>query len=146
MRRPRRLKRAGSWLVGLAAALVAGGCGIVDSDRPSTGRVILTGLDGREVRVVLSNRFSVMENAVGDFRIRLHHADTIVRALPFDTIVPTGSQSQLLAEVTAWGPEIEQFQVRIQLDGDDTFQSIGPLDGSTRVRFVYLFGRILEVR
>jgi len=146
MRRPRRLKRAGSCLVGLAASVVAGGCGIVDSDRPSMGRVILAGHDGREVRVVLSNRFSVMENGAGDFQIRLHHADTLVRALPFDTIVPTGRQSQLLAEVTARGSEIERFQVRIQLDGDDTFQSVGPLDGYSRVRFVYLFGRVLEAR
>jgi len=146
MHRPRRLTRAGSCLVWLAALAVASGCGIVDSDRPKVGRVILAGQEGREVRLVLSNRFSVMENAAGEFRITLYQADTIVRALPFDTIVPTGSQSQLLAEATAWGPDIERFQARIQLDGEDAFQSIGPLDGYTRVRFVYLFGRVLEVR
>jgi hypothetical protein len=125
----------------LAAALAAtnAGCGLLDPPVPEHARVVLTGPEGANVRLVTSSKFLAGITAEGITRVEVVDADTFVVALPHDSRQRIRSDQRFLALAEAIEGETSQFRMQVFIDDSREYDAAGTLTAASLFRFVYTF-------
>jgi hypothetical protein len=125
----------------LAAALAAGtaGCGLLDPPVPEHARVVLTGPDGANVRLVTSSKFLAGITTEGITRVEVLAADTFVVALPHDSRQRIRADQRFLALAEAIEGETAEFRMQVFIDESREYDAMGTLSDASLFRFVYTF-------
>ena len=115
-----------SWMkwgvCGMVMALGLSACGWFDDPRPETVRLAFDGDAGKEVEIVVSQRFAARNTEAGGTVVNVATADTLFRTLPWDTIV------RLQGGNTALDPLRFFFQVKRLDEGVNLFAAEAYLD------------------
>lgn len=110
------------WMVA-AALLVAptAACDWFDDPSPDEARVSLDGPAGQQVEVLLSKQFITGITTDGITQIELFDADTLVRALPFDTVVSIRQEQRFFARTVDADTVSTQVRMQVFIDGSSRY-------------------------
>lgn len=143
----RRQRRAAGWAVLCGLLAGAGGCDWFEDPTPEQVRVLVTGEGGKPAALVMSQAFNAGVSEAGNTQVELFAADTIVRMLPFDTIIrleggaQVGGAKRFFFEARRDEEDLSSVGVKIYLDSALRFDVGGPL--ATQVyRWAYVFNQL----
>lgn len=125
----------------LMAALLGGGCGLLDDPSPNEARLMIQGEPGKPVRVIISTEFVAQVNEQGQTGITIFAADTLVTELPFERLYGIEEDQRFFAEAARLDADLESVQMQVFIDGNKRFDEGGSLLESAPYRFVYTFNQ-----
>ena len=128
-------------IVFVAAALLAGGCGLLDNPTPKQARLVIQGEEGKEVRLIISTEFVAQVDEVGQTRVVIFVADTVVTNLPYEQVYPIEEDQRFFAETARLDADLETLHMQVFIDGDREFDHGGMLLENQPYRFVYTFNQ-----
>jgi hypothetical protein len=128
-------------VVYVAAALLAGGCGLLDDPSPDEARLVIRGEAGTPVRVIISTEFVAQVNELGQTGITIFAADTLVTSLPYERVYGIEEEQRFFAEAARLDADLESVQMQVFIDGNKRFDEGGRLLDSQPYRFVYTFNQ-----
>lgn len=127
--------------LGLVAALLAGGCGLIEDPTPETARVIITGDAGKRVRLIVATRFVAAVNEIGQTRVIILKADTLVTTLPYERLYEIKDDQQFFAETARLETDLQAVRMEVYVDQRKQFDKGGSLLLGQPYRFVYTFNQ-----
>lgn len=122
-------------------AVLAGGCSLVEDPTPNEARLLVHGEAGKEVRIIVSTQFVAQVNEIGQTRIVLFEADTVVTVLPFERTWTIDEDQRFFAEAARLEADLGNVQVQVFLDGRKRFDEGGALLDGHPYRFLYTFNQ-----
>jgi hypothetical protein len=128
-------------IVLMAAALLAGGCGLLENPSPNEARLVIEGEAGKPVRVIISTEFVAQVNELGQTGISIFAADTLVTNLPYERVYGIREDQRFFAEAARLDADLESVQMQVFIDGNKRFDEGGSLLESQPYRFVYTFNQ-----
>lgn len=123
------------------AALAAGACGAFEDRTPDTLFFTLAGPAGTEVEVVYSTQFVAAVDEFGVTNVQVFQADTVVQALPVDTLFNISVDRRWFVQVTPLGLDQAEVAARVNVDDRTVLDESGLLLPGTPWRFVYTFNQ-----
>lgn len=125
----------------ILASALAGACGWFDEPAPDRARLVIEGEAGKEIRIIVSTRFVAAVNEIGQTRVVLFQADTIVATLPYETVYTIGEDQRFFSETARLEADLQSIRVQIYLDNRKEFDQGGQLLLDQPYRFVYTFNQ-----
>jgi hypothetical protein len=126
----------------IVAVLLAGGCDLLlENPEPDTARLVISGDTGKPVRLITSTEFVAAVNDVGQTRVEIFVADTVITTLPYERVYDIKRDHRFLVEASWIDTDIEQVSVKVYLDDEKQFDESGLLMEGQPYRFVYLFNQ-----
>lgn len=120
---------------------LCGACGWFDEPVPDRARMVIDGEAGKEVRIIISTRFVAAVNEIGQTRVVLFEADTIVATLPYETVYTIGEDQRFFSETARLEADLQSIRVQVYLDNRKEFDQGGQLLLDQPYRFVYTFNQ-----
>jgi hypothetical protein len=130
-------------IVLVAAALLAGGCGLLEDPSPNEARLVIQGEAGKPVRVIISTEFVATVNELEQTRVVIFVADTVVTTLPYETVYSIEDDQRFFAEAAWLDADLESVQMQVYIDRQKEFDQGGMLLEDQPYRFVYTFNQAL---
>ncbi len=110
----RPFQHSGLGFLVLAGAIFFSGCGILESDDPTSARLIVGGAAGHPVQLVISTDYdSVIDPETEERSIVLNTSDTTTVSAPFDQRYDMGSRQRFYAKL--FSDEIPSTPVGVQI-------------------------------
>lgn len=125
----------------VAAALLAAGCGLLDDPTPKQARLVIQGEEGKQVRLIISTEFVAQVDEVGQTRVAIFVADTVVTNLPYEQVYRIDEDQRFFAETARLDADLESVHMQVFIDGDREFDQGGVLLENQPYRFVYTFNQ-----
>lgn len=133
----------------VAAVLLLPACDAFEDLTPNQARVRVTGAAGQAATIVLSSEFIVGITEDGITEVSLFAADTLVRTLPFDTVMDIAVSRRVFLQLAPEGADQAAVRVRVDIDDRGLFNEEGDIFASNPFRYVYVFNqpttRVIEV-
>lgn len=110
-----------AWLVltVLAGAAAFSGCGILDSEEPTSARLILGGAAGHPLQLIISDNFEILVDPETDERtIELVGADTLAISAPFDQRYDLGTRKRFYARLSSESVPATPVSMKVFVGGD----------------------------
>ncbi|MEZ4414571.1 MAG: hypothetical protein R3E10_02340 [Gemmatimonadota bacterium] len=132
--------------VGVFSGLPA--CSWFEDPTPDTVRVLVTGDASTPAALIVSQSFNAGLTERGSTAVSLFAADTLIRTLPFDTVInlvggiDQGDAKRFFFEAQRDQENLSNVQVRIYLDSDLRFDVGGPLTSQEIYRWAYIFNQL----
>lgn len=137
----KRLSRLGLAVVA-GSALAA--CSIFEDPTPETVAIRMTGSNGTQVMAIYAQEFTAGVNEeTSTTEVRIGSSDTVMAALPIDTIVDIVESRQLFLQVEALADDTADVGVTVDLDTRNLVNESGLIFPGEPWRFVYQFNRPL---
>ena len=120
-------------------SLVAG-CGFFEDEVPEDIFFRMTGPSGSQVTVIYSKQFVAGVNEIGETRVEVFGADTVVHTLPIDTIIDVTLEQRLFMMATPVMPtDTIEVEARVDVDGRNIFLDQGDLLPLVPWQFLYQY-------
>jgi hypothetical protein len=123
------------------AALLAGGCDLIEDPSPNEARMVVHGEAGKEVRIIVSTQFVAQVNEIGQTRVVIFEADTVVTTLPFERTWVIEEDQRFFAEAARLDADLGNVQVQVFVDERKEFDEGGTLIEGHPYRFLYTFNQ-----
>ena len=130
-------------LASLIVALVVG----CDAFRDPTPRNIafeMRGGAGKQVRLIYSKQFIVAVTEGGVTQVQVVRSDTVVHALPFDTIIDISIEKRWFAQAEPIGSDTLDVTVIVDVDDRNLVNESGGVFPEIPWRFAYSFNHRLS--
>ena len=112
----------------LTLAFLIAGCGFFEDEVPEDIFFRMTGPSGSQVTVIYSKQFVAGVNEIGETRVEVFGADTVVHTLPIDTIIDVTLEQRLFMMATPVMPtDTIEVEARVDVDGRNIFLDQGDL-------------------
>jgi len=135
-----RMIRFSTKAFGLALLLVLTGCGFFEDQVPEDIFFRMTGPTGSQVTVIYSKQFVAGVNEIGETRVEVFGADTVVHTLPIDTIIDVRLEQRLFLMATPVMPvDTLEVETRVDVDGRNIFLDKGDLFPLVPWKFLYQY-------
>lgn len=125
----------------LLAALLTGACGIIEDPTPNEARMVVLGEPGKEVRIIVSTQFVAQVNEIGQTRIVIFEADTVVTTLPFERTWVIEEDQRFFGEAARLETDLDDVQVQVFVDDRKEFDEGGILIDGHPYRFLFTFNQ-----
>jgi hypothetical protein len=126
----------------MVAVWLAVGCDLLlDNPEPDTARLEISGDTGKPVRLITSTEFVAAVNDVGQTRVEIFVADTVITTLPYERVYNIERDHRFLVEASWIDTDLEQVSVKVYLDEEKQFDESGLLMEGQPYRFVYTFNQ-----
>ncbi len=124
--------------------VTSAGCGIVASGDPETATVELAGSDGADIKLVVSNDFSTRPSDDPDdgrsVIVTLSNSDTLIVQSPYSQAFTLGSRTRFFALALSPDDGSLNLTMRVQIDGDERYQSTRDITAEDGMEFIYVAG------
>ena len=101
----------------------------------------MSGDPGASVQLMMSTEFIAGVNEVGMTEVKVFRSDTIVIALPVDTVISISRYNQFLLEATPFSADTMNVSVRIDVDTRKQLDESGDIFRINPWRYVYVFNQ-----
>jgi len=128
-------------LLMVAVWLVVGCDLLLENPEPDRARLEISGDAGKPVRLITSTEFVAAVNDVGQTRVEIFVADTVITTLPYERVYDIAQDHRFLVEASWIDTDLEQVSVQVYLDDEKQFDESGLLMEGQPYRFVYLFNQ-----
>jgi hypothetical protein len=125
------------------ASLLAGGCGLIEDPSPNEARLIIHGEAGKQVRVIVSTQFVAQVNELGQTRVVIFEADTLVTTLPYERTYVIEDDQRFFAEAARMDADLQTLQMQVFVDRRKEFDEGGSLLEGHPYRFLYTFNQLI---
>jgi hypothetical protein len=126
----------------VVAVWLAGGCDLLlGNPEPGQARLVIGGEAGKPIRVIISTEFVAAVNELGQTRVEIFVADTVVTTLPYEHTYNIEKDHRFFAEAARLDSDLQTFNVQVYLDDRKQFDEGGSLIEGFPYRFVYLFNQ-----
>jgi hypothetical protein len=125
----------------LVAALLPAGCELVEDPSPEEARLVVEGEAGKQVRIIVSTKFVAAVNDVGQTRIVIFEADTLVTTLPYERRWAIDEDQRFFAEAARLDADLQSVHMEVFIDSRSQFAEGGVLIEAQPYRFVYTFNQ-----
>lgn len=133
------MKRTAMWVV---AVLAMCGCDfLLDNPAPEEARLVIEGEAGKPIRVITSMEFVAAVNELGQTRVELFLADTVVTTLPYQRTYRIDEEQRYFVEASRLDNDLQTIQVQVWVDDRKQFDRGGTLLDGFPYRFVYAFNQ-----
>jgi hypothetical protein len=123
----------------LLVMLALAGCDWFDDPTPRQIGLTLDGEAGGMVELVMSTQFVAGVTEAGVTQVQLFVADTLIRALPVDTVVSIAVDRRFFAQFIPLEADSAQVHVRVEVDARELFDDERFVRAEIPFRYVYLF-------
>ena len=124
----------------LTLAFLIAGCGFFEDEGPEDIFFRMTGPAGSQVTVIYSKQFVAGVNEIGETRVEVFGADTVVHTLPIDTIIDVTLEQRLFMMATPVMPtDTIEVEARVDVDGRNIFLDQGDLLPLVPWQFLYQY-------
>lgn len=125
-----------------ALLMVMPGCdALIDDPAPSTARIVLSGADGEQVRLVTSKRFNpIVEQGLGGTRVTVSvlDADTSIVTLPYEERFDIRIERRFFAEIIRLEVPDEEVVMQGFINGRNRYDRSGFIaEEDTIMQFIY---------
>lgn len=129
-----------AFVLGFSAVGVVGGCEAFSDRTPRNIGLEMRGDAGKRVRLIYSTEFVAGLNEAGITRVQVFGADTVVHALPFDTLIDISAEQRWFAQAESVGAG-DTLAVTVIVDVDDRnlVNEFGGIFPDVPWRFAYSF-------
>jgi len=125
----------------LAAALLATGCDWFENPAPDEARLVIQGDTGKDVRLIVSTKFVAAVNEMGQTRVVMFEADTLITRLPFESTYDIEEDQRFFAEAARLDSDLQSISVQVFVDRRKRFDEGGLLVADRPYRFLYMFNQ-----
>ena len=101
----------------------------------------MSGDPGASVQLMMSTEFIAGVNEVGMTEVKVCRSDTVVVALPVDTVISISRYKQFLLEATPLSADTMNVSVRIDVDTRKQLDESGDIFRVNPWRYVYVFNQ-----
>ncbi len=116
------MKRRNVWaVVWMLVFGTVAGCGLFDDPSPEEALVRLEGVAGEEVELIVSKQFLTGINSEQITQVELFLSDTIVRMLPFDTLVNIKREQRFFVRTVDADTLSSQVRMQVFIDGTSRY-------------------------
>jgi len=134
MNRFRRFSAAAALLVSLA------GCGLFEDQIPEDIFFRMSGPTGSQVTVIYSKQFVAGVNEIGQTRLEVFGADTVVHTLPIDTVIDVRLEQRLFLRASPLAAsDTLAVDARVDVDGRNIYSDQGDLFPLVPWQFFYQY-------
>lgn len=134
MNRFRRFSASAVLLVSLA------GCGLFEDQVPEDIFFRMSGPAGSQVTVIYSKQFVAGVNEIGQTRLEVFGADTVVHTLPIDTIIDVRLEQRLFLRASpVAASDTLAVDARVDVDGRNIYSDQGDLFPTVPWQFFYQY-------
>ncbi|HEX6308541.1 MAG TPA: hypothetical protein VFZ69_10165 [Longimicrobiales bacterium] len=123
------------------AAVLSGGCGLLDDPTPDEARLVIQGDADKPVRVIISTEFVSQVNEQGQTRVVIFAADTLITTLPYDQVYAITEEQRFFVEAARLDADLDALTMQVFIDRRKLFDEGGRLLESAPYRFVYTFNQ-----
>jgi hypothetical protein len=127
----------------LSAALLLGGCGLIEDPTPDEARLTIDGEAGKPVRVIVSTEFVASVDERGQTRVVIFVADTVTTTLPFSRTYRINVDQRFFTETSRLDSDVANVHMQVFVDSRKQFDEGGPLTTGEPFRFVYTFNQAI---
>lgn len=126
----------------LLLALLAPGCDLVlENPEPQEARLEMEGEAGKPIRIITSTEFVAAVNDLGQTRVQVFVADTIVTTLPYRRTYRIDDDHRYFVEAARLDDDLASIRMEVYIDDRKQFDQGGSLTGGQPYRFVYSFNQ-----
>jgi len=134
MNRYSRFSAAAALLVSLA------GCGLFEDQIPEDIFFRMSGPTGSQVTVIYSKQFVAGVNEIGQTRLEVFGADTVVHTLPIDTVIDVRLEQRLFLRASPLAAsDTLAVDARVDVDGRNIYSDQGDLFPLVPWQFFYQY-------
>jgi hypothetical protein len=134
MNRFSRFSAAAALLVSLA------GCGLFEDQIPEDIFFRMSGPTGSQVTVIYSKQFVAGVNEIGQTRLEVFGADTVVHTLPIDTVIDVRLEQRLFLRASPLAAsDTLAVDARVDVDGRNIYSDQGDLFPLVPWQFFYQY-------